>query len=571
VAGRECERRLFPRATRIGGRRRRANAPPPTPPAHPPARPFTRPLPTTTTTTTTTRNTSTQAVCFDVDCTLTTGDALDLLATWKGVGVGGEAATARPTAEEGGAAPDASPSPERALARRLELLDCSPRDVREFLRANPPEDRLLPGAARLVSALQARGVAVYLVSGGFRELTLPLARALGVPKGAASSAVPCVFLHVRLRRPPPSRSRHRPLPPEKNTQTTENVFANRMLWRTGGGGGVGNGDDDDDGGSDGEDRGSMLAPTRLAGFDLAPSPPSATARDRGKPGAVRLIRRRNPYATIVMVGDGVSDLEAVRAAEGGADLFIGFGGVAQRPAVAAGADWFVLSHDRLADALRRYRVAMVGAGAWASAAARLLAQNTAGDRDAADRFVDEVRMWVFDDDLGEWPGCGGKTLRLSEAINATHENPKYLPGVKLGDNVVADPDLERTVRDADILVLCVPHQFVRATCKKIMGKTKPGAIAISLIKGMRVTAEGPQLISQMVTKYLGMDCSVLMVRRVRWTCELLRRREKGRAPTRTTNAPRQHPQQQEKKTGPQHRARRGRGRAHRGRLGVSAG
>lgn len=265
-----------------------------------------------------------------------------------------------------------------------------------------------------------------------------------------------------------------------------------MLWRIG----------DDESAADG----ASMSPTRLAGFDLA----EPTARNQGKPAAIRLIRRRNPYSTVVMVGDGITDLEAVQVAEGGADLFVGFGGVVQRPAVAAGADWYVFSHDQLTEALRRYRVAMVGAGAWASAAARLLAQNTAGDRDAADRFVDEVRMWVFDDDADWTGGNGGKTL--VQAINETHENPKYLPGVSLGDNVVADPDLERTVADADIVALCLPHQFCRSTLKRMMGKTKPGAIAVSLIKGMRVTAEGPQLISQMVTKYTGMDCSVLMVR-----------------------------------------------------------
>jgi hypothetical protein len=67
-------------------------------------------------------------------------------------------------------------------------------DLRDFLAANPPEGRLVPGAARLVAALQARGVAVYLISGGFRELTLPVARALGVPKGelfAAAVAAAC--------------------------------------------------------------------------------------------------------------------------------------------------------------------------------------------------------------------------------------------------------------------------------------------------------------------------------------------------------------------------------------------
>lgn len=42
------------------------------------------------------------------------------------------------------------------------------------------------------------------------------------------------------------------------------------------------------------------------------------------------------------------------------------------------------------------------------------------------------------------------------------------------------------------------------------GKVKPGAIAVSLTKGMRVRSDGPQLISQMVRHYLSVDCSVLM-------------------------------------------------------------
>jgi glycerol-3-phosphate dehydrogenase len=35
-------------------------------------------------------------------------------------------------------------------------------------------------------------------------------------------------------------------------------------------------------------------------------------------------------------------------------------------------------------------------------------------------------------------------------------------------------------------------------------------MAISLTKGMRVRPDGPQLISQMVSSYLNVDCSVLM-------------------------------------------------------------
>ena len=51
-----------------------------------------------------------------------------------------------------------------------------------------------------------------------------------------------------------------------------------------------------------------------------------------------------------MVGDGATDMEA-RDALGGADAFIGFGGVQARPSVRAGADWFVTSFEPLRDAL----------------------------------------------------------------------------------------------------------------------------------------------------------------------------------------------------------------------------
>ena len=40
-----------------------------------------------------------------------------------------------------------------------------------------------------------------------------------------------------------------------------------------------------------------------------------------------------------MVGDGATDLEARQP--GGADIFIGYGGVVERPSIAAKADWYM--------------------------------------------------------------------------------------------------------------------------------------------------------------------------------------------------------------------------------------
>ena len=55
----------------------------------------------------------------------------------------------------------------------------------------------------------------------------------------------------------------------------------------------------------------------------------------------------------------------------------------------------------------------------------------------------------------------GNKVNLTDVINQKHENPKYLPGVTLPENIVADPSVTSTCKDADICVLCLPHQFVQ--------------------------------------------------------------------------------------------------------------
>ncbi|PNY13610.1 glycerol-3-phosphate dehydrogenase, partial [Trifolium pratense] len=116
---------------------------------------------------------------------------------------------------------------------------------------------------------------------------------------------------------------------------------------------------------------------------------------------------------------------------------------------------------------------------------------------------DEVRMWVFEETLpsGE---------KLTDVINKTNENVKYLPGVKLGKNVVADPNLERAVKDANMLVFVSPHQFMEGICKRLVGKIRTDAEGISLVKGMEVKKEGPCLISTLISNQLRINCSVLM-------------------------------------------------------------
>ncbi|XP_039123843.1 glycerol-3-phosphate dehydrogenase [NAD(+)] isoform X1 [Dioscorea cayenensis subsp. rotundata] len=146
-----------------------------------------------------------------------------------------------------------------------------------------------------------------------------------------------------------------------------------------------------------------------------------------------------------------------------------------------------------------FRVAVIGSGNWGSVAAKLIASNTVKQS----MFHDEVRMWVFEETLPN-----GR--KLSETINQENENVKYLPGIKLGSNVVADPDLLNSVKEVNMLVFVTPHQFVEGICKRLVGNIRPDAEAISLIKGMEVKTEGPCMISKLISEMLSVNCCVLM-------------------------------------------------------------
>ena len=91
---------------------------------------------------------------------------------------------------------------------------------------------------------------------------------------------------------------------------------------------------------------------------------------------------------------------------------------------------------------------------------------------------------------------------------------KYLPGIKLGDNVKACSSLEETCRGADLLVFVTPHQFILETCKQLRDGNviSPGARAISLIKGMEINKDGFNLISGVIQRECPTidGCSVLM-------------------------------------------------------------
>jgi len=68
-----------------------------------------------------------------------------------------------------------------------------------------------------------------------------------------------------------------------------------------------------------------------------------TLKSGGKPAVVAKLKKTKGYKTVVMIGDGATDMDARPPAT----AFIGYGGVQVRPKVKAGADWFVTDWKQL--------------------------------------------------------------------------------------------------------------------------------------------------------------------------------------------------------------------------------
>ena len=92
------------------------------------------------------------------------------------------------------------------------------------------------------------------------------------------------------------------------------------------------------------------------------------------------------------------------------------------------------------------RTAVLGAGAWGTTFAQVL----------ADAGAEEVVVW-------------GRRAEVTDAIAHRHESPGYLPGVRLPDQVGATTDAAAALSGADLVVLAVPVQQLRATLARAEG------------------------------------------------------------------------------------------------------
>ena len=152
-------------------------------------------------------------------------------------------------------------------------------------------------------------------------------------------------------------------------------------------------------------------------------------------------------------------------------------------------------------------------GSRGSTISKIIAENT---RENTDVFEEEVQMWVYEEevtipkDSKHYDEANGdKPQKLTAIINEHHENVKYLPGVALPPNVIANPSLQDAVQNSTILIFNLPHQFIRNVCKQIRGHILPFARGISCIKGVNVSDDGVSLFSEWIGEDLGIYCGAL--------------------------------------------------------------
>jgi glycerol-3-phosphate dehydrogenase (NAD(P)+) len=108
------------------------------------------------------------------------------------------------------------------------------------------------------------------------------------------------------------------------------------------------------------------------------------------------------------------------------------------------------------------RAAVLGTGSWGTAFAAVLA-------DAGTETV----LWA-------------RRPELAEAVRTTHENPDYLPGVRLPDALTATHDPEEALRGSDFVVLAIPSQTLRENLAAWAPLVPRDAVLVSLMKGVEL-------------------------------------------------------------------------------------
>src|SRR6202453_834354 len=129
--------------------------------------------------------------------------------------------------------------------------------------------------------------------------------------------------------------------------------------------------------------------------------------------------------------------------------------------------------------------AVMGAGAWGTALAKLLAD--AGG---------EVTLWA-------------RRSNVADEINSSRLNPGYLPGVQLPAGIRATADPAEALNGVTTVLLAVPAQTLRTNLEQWAGLITKGATLVSAAKGIELGTL--MRMSQVVVDVTGVDPSQVAV------------------------------------------------------------
>lgn len=106
------------------------------------------------------------------------------------------------------------------------------------------------------------------------------------------------------------------------------------------------------------------------------------------------------------------------------------------------------------------RCAVIGAGAWGTALADLLARNG-----------HDVLLWSYEADV-------------ADAVNARHANPRFLAGAALDPRLRGTTRLEDAVCDADLITCATPSHVLRFVLRQAAGAVPARARLVVATKGI---------------------------------------------------------------------------------------
>lgn len=123
---------------------------------------------------------------------------------------------------------------------------------------------------------------------------------------------------------------------------------------------------------------------------------------------------------------------------------------------------------------RALNVAILGGGSFGTAISNIVASNG-----------HNAWLWMRD-------------AERAEKCQRTRENPEYLPGFVLHENLHVNADLEECTRESDIVVISVPSKSFREVARKVSPHVREGAMVISTTKG--IDTDGFFLMSQVLAQ-----------------------------------------------------------------------